>query len=158
MESKIKIKLGPIEVEYEGSESFLKQELPDLIKTVTELYKSTGAKMGNLDDEGKMKKDQSGGLQLSTTSIAAKLSCTSGPDLIVATAAHLTLVKGLERFSRKQLLEEMKTASGYYKTTYRDNLSTNIKTLLKDKLNEPSSGHFSLSATALKELKAQLAD
>ena len=40
MESKIKIKLGPIEVEYEGSESFLKQELPALIKTVTELFKA----------------------------------------------------------------------------------------------------------------------
>lgn len=153
MESKIRIKLGPIEVEYEGSETFLKQELPDLIKTVTELYKSTGVAMINLDDKNIL-----GKLQLSTTSIAAKLSCSSGPELILAAAAHLTLVQKLEVFSRKQLLDEMKTASGYYKTSYSDNLSTNLKNLLKDKLNEPSSGQYSLSATARKELETRLAN
>ncbi len=34
MTSKIRIKLGPIEVEYEGSESFLKEELPYLLAAV----------------------------------------------------------------------------------------------------------------------------
>lgn len=157
MESKIRIKIGPIEVEYEGPETFLKQELPDLLKTITELSMSTGGTMNNLDDKGEAEKTKLGKLQLSTTSIAAKLSCSSGPELILAAAAHLTLVRKLEVFSRKQLLDEMKTASGYYKTTYRDNLSTNLKTLLKDKLNEPSSGQFSLSAKARKELEVRLA-
>lgn len=158
MESKIKIKLGPIEVEYEGSEAFLKQELPDLIKTVTELYKSTNIKMDNSDVEDEENIGQSVKLQLSTNSICAKLSCSSGPDLILAAAAHLTFVKQQEVFSRKQLLDEMKTASSYFKTSYRDNLSVNLKTLLKVKLNEPSTGHFALTASARKELESRLAN
>ena len=32
--SKIKIKMGPLEVEFEGSEAFLKAELPDLLAAV----------------------------------------------------------------------------------------------------------------------------
>ncbi len=102
MESKIRIKLGPIEVEYEGSESFLKQELPAFIKTVTELSKSVAVVTDR--DEGKLDAEK---LQLSTTSIATKISCSSGPDLVLASAAHLTLVKKTEVFSRKQLLDDI---------------------------------------------------
>ncbi|MBU2464624.1 MAG: hypothetical protein KJ844_11135, partial [Candidatus Edwardsbacteria bacterium] len=99
MESKIKIKLGGIEIEYEGSESFLKKELPDLIKIVTELYKSskTPAPPDGDDDSGEGEKDE-GSIKLSTKSIATKLSCASGPDLIIAAAAHLTLVKNTPVF------------------------------------------------------------
>jgi hypothetical protein len=42
MTSKIKIKMGAIEIDYEGSEEFLKEELPSLLKTVSDLYKSSG--------------------------------------------------------------------------------------------------------------------
>ena len=42
MTSKIRIKLGPIEVEYEGTESFLKEELPQLLEAVANLYKQSG--------------------------------------------------------------------------------------------------------------------
>lgn len=42
MTSKIRIKMGPIEVEYEGSENFLKEELPELLGTVSNLYKESG--------------------------------------------------------------------------------------------------------------------
>ena len=158
MESKIKIKIGSIEVEYEGSESFLKQELPDLIKTITELYKSTGIKMDDPDEGTKEQKAHIGKLQLSTNSICAKLTCSSGPDLILAAAAHLTFDRQQEVFSRKQLLNEMKSASNYFKTTYRAHLTESLKTLLKDKLNEPSSGNFALTASARKELENKLAN
>jgi hypothetical protein len=158
MESKIKIKLGPIEVEYEGSEAFLKKELPELIKTVTDLYKSTDIKIDKLAEEVQGKKSHGGKLQLSTASIASKLSASSGSDLILAAAAHLTFSKQIEVFTRKQLLAEMKSASGYFKTSYSNNLSENIKTLLKDKLNEPSSGHYSLTANARKNVESRLAN
>lgn len=156
MESKIRIKLGPIEIEYEGSETFLKRELPDLIKTVTELSKSAGVTPDITDDSSDKNKLRTGKIQLSTQSIAAKLSCSSGPDLVLAAAAHLTLVKNFDVFSRKQLLAEMGTASGYFKTTYCNNLSAYLKTLLKDKLNEPSTGKYSLSENTRKELEAKL--
>ena len=150
MESKIRIKLGPIEVEYEGSETFLKKELPDLIKTVTELAKTsqiTG--QVNLGDA----------FQLTTSSIAAKLSCSKGPDLVIAAAAHLSFVQKVDVFSRKQLLNDMKSASGYYKSSYRDNLSSYLKTLLKThKLTEPTRGHYSLDASESKSIGGRLAN
>ena len=157
MESKIKIKLGPVEVEYEGSEAFLKKELPELIKTIITLSKSSDINIDDTGEEIEVKKGHGKQVQLSTASIAAKLSAKSGPDLILAAAAHLTLSKQTEVFTRKQLLTEMKSAVGYFKTTHRNNLSKYIKSLLKDKLNEPSSGHFSLTAKARKELEARLA-
>ena len=159
MESKIRIKLGPIEVDYEGSEAFLKQELPSLIKTVTELSLSW-SRVEDENDQGEGDKRKGGKtLQLSTNSIAAKLPCSSGPDLILAAATHLTLVKGQDVFTRKQLLDEMKTASGYYKATYRDNLSSYLKTLLKaDSLTESSPGRFSLGAKTRGDMRGRLAN
>jgi hypothetical protein len=40
--SKIRIKLGDIEVEYEGAESFLKDELPALLNAVSKLHHESG--------------------------------------------------------------------------------------------------------------------
>ncbi|MBI5683947.1 MAG: hypothetical protein HZC54_02605 [Verrucomicrobia bacterium] len=158
MESKIRIKLGPIEVDYEGSESFLKQELPVLIKTVTEMSRSLNIK---LDDAGSGK---SGGaatgkeLQLSTKSIAAKLTCLSGPDLVLAAAANLEMVQGNGEFSRKQLLKEMQSATGYYKSSYSKNLSKYLKTVLGDgSITEATGGNFSLSAKKLDEIRRRIA-
>ncbi len=69
---KIRIKLGQVEVEYEGSESFLKQELPDLIKTITnyinQLQELCSVLMKIIE-----KKALAGKLQLSTNSICAKV-------------------------------------------------------------------------------------
>jgi hypothetical protein len=124
---------------------------------VTELSKSAGVTLENLQSEDDKGKGEHGKLQLSTTSIATKLSCTSGPELVIAAATHLTLCKKNEVFSRKQLLDDMKTASGFYRSTYRDNLTKYLKTLLKDKLNERSTGQYALSASARKELESNLA-
>ena len=150
MESKIRIKLGPIEVEYEGSESFLKHELPDLIKTVSALYKAANIPLDKPDPGA-------GSIQLSTNSIATKLHCKSGPDLAIAAAAHLTLAKNISVFSRKALLDEMKTATSFYKSSYANNLSKTLNALLKHDLNEPSSGNFALTEKKKEEVRAKLA-
>ena len=47
MDCKIKIKVGEIEVEFEGSEAFLKRELPDLIRMGSDLYATTNRKSKN---------------------------------------------------------------------------------------------------------------
>ena len=156
MESKIRIKLGPIEVEFEGSEQFLKNELPDLIKTVSELHKASNIYAETPTDDTTT--DESGkGIQLSTGSIAAKLTCKTGPELAVAAAAHLTLVKKTKVFSRKVLLGEMKTASSYYKSSYGNNFSNILSALLKSKFNEPSTGNYALTAKAKEEVRSRLA-
>lgn len=153
MESKIRIKMGPIEVEYEGSQEFIKKELPDLIRTVSDMCTSL-----NLGDEQKGKGGAEGqGIQMSTGSIATKLSCKSGSDLAIAAAAHLTLVKKTKVFSRKALLNEMKSATSYYKSSYNANLTKILNSLLKTKFNEPSSGNYALTAATKDDLRSKLA-
>jgi hypothetical protein len=156
MESKIRIKLGAIEVEYEGSEAFLKKELPDLMKSITELYKSVRTLVEQPEEQGGDFEQKR--IKLSTKSIAAKLNCSSGRKLVIAAASHLTLTKNQDSFTRKQLLSEMQSASGYYKKTYADNLSNCLKGLLKDDtLTEPSGGNYSLSEQKRKEIGGLLA-
>jgi len=157
MESKIRIKLGPIEVEFEGSESFLKSELPALIKTVSELYKASDVAAPD-EDEPDAPAAPGGKIELSTNSMAAKLNCKTGADLAVAAAAHIAFAKGQSVFSRKELLDEMKTASGYYKNNYSGNLTKILNGLVKSKFNEPSTGKYALRAALDKELRTALAD
>ena len=154
MESKIRIKLGAIEVEFEGSEQFLKKELPDLIKTVSELYKGSNlpAEADNSLVSGAPPK-----IELSTGSIATKLGCKSGGDLALAAAAHLTFAKKTPVFKRKILLSEMKTASAFYKASYSGNLTKILNQLLKSKFNEPSSGSYALTAETKEKLGGILA-
>lgn len=156
MESKIRIKLGPIEVEYEGSEAFLKQELPALIKTVSELYKESSIPL--VDEPDKTQGQGGCSVKMSTGSIAAKLGCNGGPDLILAAAAHMTLAKGTETFTRQQLLSEIKSAKAYYKRSFTANLTALLNGLVKGgKLNEPSNDTYALTADARKDVEMRLA-
>lgn len=171
--SKIRIKLGAIEVEYEGSETFLKEELPALLSAVSDLYQKSQASnfpnddgidslggsapangAGNLNGAGGAQSTSSIG---TTTSIAARLKVNSGPELAIAAAARLALGEGRPVFTRKQLIAEMKSAPNYYKENYLKNLSSTIHRLLKDgKLNEPSTGNLTLTASYKSELESRL--
>lgn len=162
--SKIKIKLGAIEVEYEGSESFLKEELPALLAAVSDLYQrssslnnpvsSLAAPSSVVDSNGSAEKPK---IEMTTGSIAARLQVKSGPELIMAAAARLSLVEGLDSFSRKRLIEQMRSATAYFKPAYVSNLSASLNGLLKgSKLNEPSKDHYALTASSENELRARI--
>lgn len=157
--SKIKIKLGSIEVEYEGSESFLKEELPSLLSAVSELYSKshTSKPLATPDLPQNSDTQPTGNIEATTGSLAAKLQVKSGPDLIIAAAARLTFVSAKDKFSRQEIIDEMKTAPSYNKGTYINNLSRSLNNLIKDgKLNEPSKGNYALTASARKELETRL--
>jgi hypothetical protein len=51
--------------------------------------------------------------------VAAKLGASSGQEVLMAAAATLVICKGMERFTRQELLNEMKSACGYYKASFR---------------------------------------
>lgn len=160
MTSKIRIRLGEIEIEYEGDESFLTKELPQLLAVVSELHLKSGAtdSSGSESESGTNGAGDSDVLELTTGSIAAKLSAKSGTDLILAAAAHLTFVAKKQKFSRQEITNEMKSASAYFKKSYASNLTKGLNALVKSgKLLEPSSGSFALSATTQASLKARLA-
>ena len=163
MASKLRLKLGDVEIEYEGSEDFLKAELPELLKTAMELFKvADSGKRAFRDPGGRGGSSEGGATEiptLTTGSIAAKLSVDSGGALLLAAAARLGLVDGKPTFTRQQLLEEMKSATAYYNKNYSSNLSKLLKTALKDdRLSETAKNVFALTASARSDLERRLAD
>lgn len=149
MPIKIRVKAGEVEIEYEGPEELLKQVLPDIIKEIPGLIKQSPSP-ATVKSPTEM--------QATTASLAARFQAKSGTDLIMAAAAHLSLVKKKESFSREELLDQMKSASQFYKPTYSNNLSKYIKTLIKDgKLNEPSTNQYTLTPSAVTTWSAQIA-
>lgn len=157
MSSKLRIKIGEVEIEYEGTEEFLKQELPQLLKTAMELHNVAGTPSEQGAGGGK----GGGGSSvpaLTTASIAAKLGAKSGTDLLLAAAGHLSFVAKTEPFSRQQLLKAMKSATAYYKKTYSANLSSYIKTALSEQvLSESATNSFALGAKERSNLEKKLA-
>ncbi len=159
MSSKLRLRIGEVEIEYEGAEEFLKQELPALLKTAMELHKAAGPTRTTNNDANKQNKQKTALPALTTTSIAAKLSASEGSELLLAAAARLTIIANKETFSRQELLTEMQSASGYYKKSYSKNLSKYINTVLADqKLTETAKNVFALSAKARSDLESKLAD
>jgi hypothetical protein len=167
--SKIKIKLGAIEIEYEGSETFLKEELPQLLSAVSELYAKSRK---SFDSEPEYKSMNSGNsepsvllslpqsdtkLELTTGTIAGKLKVNSASDLLMAAAAQLRFVQNLHVFTRENLITEIKSATAYYKPGHLKNLSQTLNTLVKGgKLNEQSKNKFALTASSLKDLEPRI--
>ncbi|MCB1838859.1 MAG: hypothetical protein KDI61_01170 [Alphaproteobacteria bacterium] len=157
--TKIRLKVGAIEVEYEGDIAELKEHLPDLLETVTGIdvpenvqpAETAGMSAPNVVSmQGKHK------MEGTTNSIASAIGCKSGPDLIKAASLQLTLVQGKEKFTRRELIAEMKTST-YHKETYIRNLGSYLKTLFKDFLNESSKDTFSIKPAALEQYRSQLA-
>src|SRR4051812_47079880 len=89
--SKIKIEMGPIKVEYEGTQSFLKKELPELLSAVSKLYGESAKRSPSSSGHDKFSDGRSPGRFGTTGSIASRLKVASGPNLILAAAAHLVM-------------------------------------------------------------------
>ena len=159
MESKIRLKIGPVEVDFEGTEDYIKNSLPALIDQLLEKVPLESA-VAHPEEEVLLPEPHDTSkrkLELTTNTIAAKLGVKSASELIMATCAHLALVKGADSFLRANITAEMKTASNYFRQTYVNNLSKSLSTLVKSgKLIERSQDTYALSAGALQELEAKL--
>jgi hypothetical protein len=151
--------MGAIEVEYEGSEQFLKKELQELLSEVSRLYSQGGPP---LDRDpvisNRATAHENGDVLGTTATIAGKLTCNSAPELMIAAAAHLSLVAQRAEFSRKELLDQMRSASGYYKSSMTNNLGNYVNSRIKaGELVEVRKGHYALSPRKLADLRTRLA-
>lgn len=159
MGSKLRIRIGEVEIDYEGTEEFLKQELPALLKTAMELHKAAGASTASKTGGAGGKKERASVGSVTTGTIAARMKAKSGTDLLIAAAAYLALVAGKDTFSRQELLTEMQSATAYYKKSYSNNLSKSLGGAVTDrKLQETANNTYALSALTRDALEAQLAD
>jgi hypothetical protein len=160
MTSKLHIRVGSLEVDFEGTEEFLRDELSGIIATIAGTTKVAAPAVDvpvdivTTSEAGSPIRNG-----LTTGSIAAKLQVTSGPELIVAAAGRLALFEGKDTYTRQQILHEMKTAGGYYKMTYRNNLSASLQRLVGDrKLVETAANTFALAPATKAELSSKLAE
>lgn len=157
MDAKIRLKIGNLEVEYEGSDTFIRSDLLNLVSKAIDLLREQGEDVPKVEGAPSRPGD---GKQLSATTrtIASKLGVKSGPDLVIAAAAKLTLGVGLDSFTRQQLLDEMKSATAYYKKSYSNNLSSYLQRLVKaNDLFEAAKDTYALSAGKRAEIEKTLA-
>ena len=159
MTSKIRIRLNNVEVEYEGEQSFLASELLPMIEKLLALAPRGVADPPNGND---LLKNGGAGLGKGAigtlNTLAAKLKPSSGPDLIVASLYHLAKADGQETATRQQILDRMKTARGYYKASFSNNMSTYLEKLVKaNRIREAASKTYSLATSTYDELEAKFA-
>jgi len=164
--SKIRIKIGAVEVEYEGTDDFLRDELPLLLDKLatlgTRVPESIQAGLDNQAPVESRRQPANGSLgpfDLGTcTTVAANLGAKTGPELALAAAAKLIIGDSRNSFTRKELLDEMKSATSYYNKNIGSNLSTTITTLVKGKkFREVAKDTYGLAADVITELRSRLA-
>lgn len=162
MNGKIRIKFGSMEIDFEGSEQFLKEEFLEMIREVCALAKESGVNPFQTADSEKSEIQNKGmdNVQLSkigSNTVAQKLAVKSGADLVMSAAAKLTFIDGKDKFSSRELSSEMRQATSYFKETYSKNLGNNLKNLVKaGKLNDVGGGNFSIPANSREDFVSKL--
>lgn len=162
---KVKIKAGPVEFEYEGETEFGIEDIKELFSHIETLFKVPSLRevpdthSSSDDEDSPLPSRKASTLQpLHISTIAAKLSVKSGPDLIIAGAAALQIYGGKDRFTRQELHDVMKQATKHYNTNMSSNLAKNLNNLVGNKLNEVAAGVYSLTAGEHTSLEAKLAE
>lgn len=166
MPSKLKIKMGHIEFEYEGDAQFDMDAIKGLFTHLESFVGVTPAAAFDsspaaADHAGASNGSAEGGdqelINLAANTVAARLNVKTGSDLAIAAAATLQLSQGLESFTRKQLLEAMQSAKTYYKTSMGSNLTKTLDVLISSKrVNSLSNNEMSLSASEIASLRGKL--
>ena len=161
MACKIGIKIGNVEINYEGEESFFRDELPKMISSITVLMKdkdlclpkpeaTTSSPEKNTPGNGRK-------VDLSVANIAKKIGQKNGPDLVLAAAGYLTFVEGIESFTRGQLWAKMKTAPSLNHASFNNNLTKYINGLVDSGLFiQNAAGKYALSPNGLAKLESAL--
>ena len=160
---KIRLKFGQFEIDYEGPFSFLQNDLSAFMKEIAGFCENhDAASTVDLDppsshEETKEPDNKNGGIDLSMDVIASRMKENTGPNLVLAACAYLTFVKQQTRFSRKDINDEMKNASAYYKKSMSGNLTKTLDKLIKNQhLNQASSGMYALNAAKKAEMEKLL--
>jgi hypothetical protein len=163
--AKIKLKVGSIELEYEGDPAFLKEGLESLLVTMTDLAK-VAPDLDHLPEDDEHGDVISGtatktanGHQVATATIAAHMEARTCAELLICALANLEIVQGKSGASRAEITAQMKSATAYYKSTMQGgNLTQAFSSLTKGKkINDIGSGRYSLNATERKSLEAKIA-
>lgn len=157
---RIRIKVGSLELEYEGDPSFLTDELKALLVTMDGLSNHAPENIEPAIAKGADSPitPSQGSINVSTNTIAAHLDAKTGPELIICAMAQLELMLGKSQSNRTEILTEMKNATSYYSGNYRSNMTKNLARLVKTKrINQVATDTYALSSTEKNVVEAKVA-
>jgi hypothetical protein len=148
--AKLSLKYGDVSIEYDGPETFLKEELQQIIAAVKDLGAIVPpSRIANGGATG------SSGLPASSVStIAQKLGVADGPALVIAAALSLAKSK-TDAFTKRQLRDRMKEATTFYKASYGTNFDKNVKRLVaRGRLNHLGGTQYAVPEAEFAKLPA----
>ena len=155
---RFRIKIGIVEVEVEGEQQFVEEKFPALLMRVMD-ENGWGDDVETLKPAAEVAAPTASAANKpsfdhSTNTIASIIDARTGPDLA---CAHLSIVKGEIKFTRKEILDEMQSAAAYYNHNYSGNLTKILQSLMKaKKLNLVSSHTYSLPKSQVDHFEAEL--
>ncbi|MFZ1679835.1 MAG: hypothetical protein WAT70_02350 [Rhizobiaceae bacterium] len=167
--AKIRIKVGSMELEYEGDHSFLTGGIEVLLETMGGLAAKVPEKIPQVIEAA----DQlplvsgtsnnaavvGGRYSFSTNTIAAHLEAKTAQELVICAMAQLELVQGKASSGRVAILTEMKNATTYYNENMRKNMTNALTRLTKSKrINQIATDSYALSANEKKKVEAKVAE
>lgn len=158
MAVRFEAKIGQIEFKYEGEELFLKTEMPLILDMIIETAKGLPAAVSGKGSAGGHHVSSNSSFEHTTNTIASNMGAKTGPDLALSAALHLGLVRGQDKFTRKELLTEMQGATTFYNQNYSGNLSKILGNLTRGKrLNLVGNGTYALAKAVRDEYEEKLA-
>jgi hypothetical protein len=165
MTIRLRLKAGEVELEYEGPEQFLKDELSNILNATSTLNVTTktesqegSTSSGSLPNDQDTRGTSLNVPELAINSVAQKLGIQKGADLVMAAAAYLTFVDRKDKFSRDDLRDVMQEATEYYEQTkHGKHIGELIGSLVKaGKLNQVAGGMYALPAGEKQRIGAAL--
>ena len=160
LELNFELKVGNVEIRFGGSEKMFDSKIEPIVKDLIQFGKTSTAEI-RVNEVERSVASAGGKSSLPTMtvkSVAAKFGAASGSELLYAAVASLATLKKKETFTRQELNDEMKQATGFYKTSYSSNLSNYIDTLCKEgTIIETSKDTYAAQAAALANMEQRLA-
>ena len=144
----IKITAGQVVLEYEGDEDFDEESLINILDNVTRRAATLPAPVQAGPATAITPASVSPTPSLSTNTIAQILDVKTGSDLAFAAIVHINLVEKEDKASRQKVLDDMRSASTYFRETYVSNLTSYLDTLVKNgRVNMVARNVYALSAS-----------
>ncbi|RTL63287.1 MAG: hypothetical protein EKK41_23565 [Hyphomicrobiales bacterium] len=172
-QTRFRLKMGGAELEFIGGADILKSTIMpvadrmiSMVDTHASLQQAPAPRQIEAvslppDDvaEKRPSQDAAGLSGHSTNTIAASMKVSNAPELAMAACAHLALVKGKSTFTGKDILDEMKSATGFYMKNMHKNHGQTLVNLTKaKKLHQMSADLYALPNDAKIKLSAALAE
>jgi hypothetical protein len=169
MEIRLKISIGTNSVEFEGTEAAYASVGSPIVERLLNAIDDRSNRepspvvvtrpIGQENNSETRGGDGAATISMTVKAIANKFSVKSGTELLRAAAAKLAIVDRKETFSRAELLASMKSAIGFYKPSYNNNLSNYISTLEREQaFIEVGVDSYTLRATELSKLETALVE